>query len=111
MREIDASSDDRFPYAVRAEELFNEHRQAIFQQTDRLFCKFLVLQYVAGIFVALWISPLTWAGAESDIHQHIWAAIFLGAAIISLPVFLAVFRSGQMATRHCIAVGQMLMGA
>src|SRR4030095_11063637 len=64
-----------------------------------------------GIVAALVISPNTWAGSSSQIHPHIWAAIFLGGAIAIFPVALAIFRPGETLTRHAIAVGQMLTGA
>jgi two-component system sensor histidine kinase/response regulator len=41
-------------------------------------------------------------------HPHVWAAILLGLAIISLPVGLGCIRPGSIFTRHIIAIGQML---
>ena len=55
--------------------------------------------------------PRTWAGASSQIHPHIIAAIFLGGAITALPVYLACAYSGKAWTRHVIAVAQMLMSS
>src|SRR6185312_14250533 len=51
------------------------------------------------------------AGTASKIHIHIFAAIFLGALITALPVFMAWKHPGRALTRHTIAVGQMLMSA
>ena len=76
-----------------------------------MFAGLMTLQWVAGVAAALWISPKTWAGAESHTHPHVWAALFLGGAISSLPIVLAVTRPGRPTTRYVIAVGQMLMGA
>src|SRR5205814_8695471 len=45
------------------------------------------------------------------IHMHVWAAILLGGAISSFPVFLALKRPGHALTRHTIAVAQMLTSA
>jgi len=66
---------------------------------------------MAGIAVALWLSPLTWAGLESNTHVHVWAALFLGGAVAALPIGMAIARPGDLATRHVIAVGQMLASA
>lgn len=95
----------------RATILFDEHRQRVFKQTDRLFAGLLVLEFLAGILAAWFISPLSWAGTTSHTHPHVWFALILGAAIISLPVFLAIRCPGQKVTRHVIAVTQMLESA
>ncbi|HWY85730.1 MAG TPA: response regulator [Gemmataceae bacterium] len=95
----------------QATTLFNQFTQAIFRRTDRLFAWLLVLQWLAAILAALWISPLTWAGTSYQTHIHVWAAVFLGGLIIALPVGCAFYLPGKRWTRHTIAVGQMLMGA
>jgi len=95
----------------RAEELFTQYQRAIHTRTDRLFAGLMVLQWVAGILFALWVSPLAWAGATSRTHLHVWAAVLLGGAICAFPAALGFFRPGRRSTRHTIAVGQMLMGA
>jgi two-component system sensor histidine kinase/response regulator len=97
--------------ALRSDELFAKHKHDIFVHTDRLFASLMVLQWVAGILFALWISPLAWFGTVSRTHVHVWAAIFLGGAICSVPALLGVFRAGEPSTRYTIAVAQMLMGA
>ena len=69
------------------------------------------VQWLAAIAITLWISPRTWAGASSQIHPHVWAALFLGGAISALPVILGLTRPGARSTRYAIAVAQMLMGS
>src|SRR5438128_766179 len=78
----------------RAEENFATHQQAIYRDTDRMFAVLMAVQWVAGIAAALWIAPRTWAGTNSEVHVHVWAAIFLGGAINILPIALAVKRPG-----------------
>ena len=95
----------------RVEEIFDEHKQLVYQRTDRMFGALMMFQWVAGVAAALWVSPKTWIGAESQTHPHVWAALFLGGAISSLPIVLALTRPGRPSTRYTIAVGQMLMGA
>ena len=80
----------------------------IYEKTDRLFARLLLLQWLAGIAVALFISPQTWIGQSSSAHLHLWAAIFLGGAIAGLPLYLAWKQPGQVLNRHVIAVAQML---
>ncbi|PYV38570.1 MAG: hybrid sensor histidine kinase/response regulator, partial [Acidobacteria bacterium] len=95
----------------RTQVLFQEHQQFIFKRTDRLFAGLMIFQWLAGIVAAYWISPRAWAGATSQIHIHIWAAVFLGGMIASLPIFLALTQSGTAFTRHTIAAGQLLTSA
>src|SRR5438874_2436027 len=91
--------------------LASQQQLLIYQRTDRLFAGLMLFQWLAGIAAALWISPQTWAGSESRIHLHVWAALYLGGAITALPVFLALTHPGNAVTRHAIAIGQMLTSA
>ncbi|HEY3104015.1 MAG TPA: PAS domain S-box protein [Pyrinomonadaceae bacterium] len=93
----------------RAGELFAAHQQTIYRTTDRMFAVLMVVQWIAGIAAALWISPRTWIGTVSHTHLHVWAAIFLGGAISVFPIALAVKKPGATITRHSIATGQILM--
>ena len=74
--------------ALRTEECFVSQQNGIYRQTDSLFARLLVLQWLAGIAMAIWISPRAWVGTTSEIHPHVWAAIFLGGVICSFPVLL-----------------------
>jgi PAS domain S-box-containing protein len=108
-----ASKMIEVPEAVsgRIIELFKEQQQNIIRHTDRLFLWLMICQWFFAVWLALWISPRTWSGVDSQIHPHVWLAIFLGGIITSAPVFLARTQPGKTLTRHVIAVGQMLMSA
>ncbi len=95
----------------RVKELFYKYKQDIYKHIDRMFAILMVVQWFAGIAAAVWLSPRTWVGAESQIHPHVWVAIFLGGVITFFPVALALTRPGETSTRYVIAIGQMLMGA
>jgi PAS domain S-box-containing protein len=97
--------------SARAETDFQEHRQAIFRRTDGMLLWLLAGQWFAGVGIASWISPEAWAGTESYLHPHVWAAVFLGGIITSLPIALAALCPGRVLTRHTVAAGQMLMSA
>src|SRR5882672_5919135 len=101
----------RAPLEGRALELFEIHRTDIYKRMDRLFAVLLLVQWIAGVGVALWISPLTWIGQTSRIHPHVWTAVSLGALITFFPVALCAAWSGAAFTRHTIAVAQMLWSA
>src|ERR1700722_13410488 len=82
----------------RAQELFEQQRQAVFVRTDRLFAVLLIVQWLAAILTALIVSPRSWEGTTSSVHIHVWTAIILGAAITSMPVWLVVTRPGAVIT-------------
>ena len=97
--------------AELAEEHFQDHCQRVWRRTDRIFAGLMALQWLAGIGVALWVTPRTWIGATSSLHLHVEAAIFLGGAIAAFPILLVFLRPGQAITRHVIAVSQILTSA
>jgi signal transduction histidine kinase len=97
--------------SARVQTLLTEAESKVHCRTDRMFARLMVFQWVAGILAALIISPQTWIGAASQVHVHVWAAIFLGGVISGFPVFLVFSRPGHVMTRHTIAVAQMLTSA
>jgi two-component system, sensor histidine kinase and response regulator len=95
----------------RIGELLTQHKNKIYTQTSRLFTILMLVQWVAGIAAAVWISPRAWAGPVSQVHLHVWLAVFLGGTITSLPVFLTIARPNDAFTRHMVGVCQMLMSS
>jgi len=95
----------------RAAALFAENEQELHRRTDRLFAALMLVQWVASIAFAIWVSPLTWEGPVSRTHLHVWAAIVVGGAISVFPALLGLLRPGHTSTRFTIATAQMLMGA
>lgn len=105
------ASSEVSPIERHATELFQAQELANAQRTDRLFAWLLGIQWLVGVGIALWISPLAWEGRWSYMHIHVWAAIFLGGAIAGFPILLALRLPGAPLTRHVIAVGQMMSSA
>src|SRR6202045_1322413 len=97
--------------ARRSDELFEQQQQEIYRNTDQLFARLIIFQWIAAVAMALLISPYTWIGQSSAIHIHVWAAIFLGGAISFFPIWLTRAWPGATITRYVIAVAQMLMSA
>lgn len=97
------------PDNLRARELFQQHQLFVYQQTDRIFAILMPLQWLAGIAAAYFVSPFTWAGVESRVHIHVWAALLLGGLITLLPMVLVITRPGALITRNIVAISQMLM--
>jgi PAS domain S-box-containing protein len=93
----------------RAEEFFRQQQTSVYKRTDYLFAFLLPGQWLAGIIAAYFISPYAWSGNQSSLHPHLWAAIFLGGAITSLPLFLVIAHPGAATTRYTVAASQMMM--
>lgn len=111
MRLAFSKHDSDVELTPRAREIFNQRRLTSLQQTDRWFAKLMIFQWLAGIAASLVFTPLEWSGSEKTIHINVWAAVFLGGAITSLPVYLSWARPGATITRHVIAVSQALFSA
>lgn len=95
----------------RDRELLREHLGVLHRRTDRMFGVLFVLQFIAGILAAAFISPRTWAGPVSETHVHLWAAVLLGGCLVSMPLALIVVMPGKAVTRYTIAVAQMMFSA
>lgn len=95
----------------RVSALVEENQRKSHSQLDRLFAGLMLIQWVAGIAVAVWLSPLTWIGTTSQVHMHVWMAVFLGGLVSALPIFLALRYPGEKITRHVIAASQVLWSA
>jgi two-component system, sensor histidine kinase and response regulator len=110
MNEPILAGADPEPIARRAAELYEAQIFAGHRGVDRLFSVLLLLQWLAAIVVALMVSPRTWAGEASRVHVHVWAALLLGGATVSLPIALTLARPGRTSTRQAVAIAQMLLG-
>lgn len=95
----------------RAAELFADDSQRSHRETDRAIAGLLMVQWIAGVAIALWLSPRTWIGQTSQVHLHVWAALLLGGFITLPAAALGLARSGHTLTRHVMAVAQMLDSA
>ncbi len=100
-------------------ELISSKTKTIFDQLvkknyadcDQMFAVLLFIEWLGGIITALIVSPTAWEGVTSNTHIHVVLSIWLGMAIIVLPIALAWFYSGTAMTRQTIAVAQILMTA
>ncbi|MBN9420634.1 MAG: PAS domain S-box protein [Candidatus Eremiobacteraeota bacterium] len=95
----------------RAAELLALHQSSIYSRTDRLFAHLLLFEWLWSILFAALITPRTWAGAASEPHVHLLAAVILGGLISIFPVIMVHFHPGERQTRYGIACAQMLMSA
>ncbi len=94
--------------SVQLEALISERNQKRDYDTNRMFVRLMLLQWVLGVGCAFWVSPRTWIGATSSPHIHLYAAIGLGTLFSCFPIFLAWKRPRAVGTRYAIAIGQVL---
>lgn len=97
--------------SARAAELFAELMNANHRRTSRLFAVLMVAQWVFAVLVAVFWSPWGWEGRAQSVHLHVYTAVFLGAALSSLPLWLTLTRPESVLTQYVVAVSQMLWGA
>ncbi len=99
------------PWVPRAQGLYDRHIDRLNCWMDRSMAALLIVQWLFQIALAVWVSPLTWAGLQSSIHPHVWTAVGLGGLAISVPLALIYFRPGRRSTRLSIAAAQGLTTA
>ena len=109
MSEISSSSSP--VVNERAAALYRDHLREIHRRTNRIFVGLLLFQWAAAVMIACWISPHTWIGETSRVHLHVWAALGLGAALVSLPLYFVLRLPDHFATRHLVAIAQALFSA
>ncbi len=97
--------------AISSGELFQIQQHRAHSWADRFFLGLMLVQFLGLMATAAWISPLTWSGTNSSIHQHVWAALLIGGPITLFPAFLAWKLPGSTLTRFSIAIGQMFVSA
>lgn len=91
----------------RERKVFDSHLLDVSKKTDRIFAGMFIFQWLFGIILALWLSPLAWEGTESKVHLHVYAAFFLGGLAALFPVALMFFRAGHYWNRYYVAVSQV----
>jgi tRNA A-37 threonylcarbamoyl transferase component Bud32 len=99
------------PKRSQGSDLFREQWARIIAATDRGFAVVLGVEWVVGIALAVFVSPLAWAGTRYSIHEHVWAALFLGGTIALPPALIAWFSPGRIYGRQLVAIAQILMAA
>lgn len=97
--------------AGRTRQILRDYQRQISCRTDTLFAGLMLLQWLAGIAAALWLTPYTWTGARASVHFHVWLAFFFGGLLCSLPLVLVWRRPGEAVTRYAIALCQMLFSS
>ncbi len=102
--EIKAGSQP--PSHERVETIFRALKHTTYKQTDRMFAWLMAFEWLAAMAAAALISPQIWPTLRP--LQLLVTASTLAGLIYLLPLYLALRSPGRPATRHIIAIGQML---
>jgi two-component system, NtrC family, sensor histidine kinase HydH len=108
---MDLQSADISEADPRVRRLFQERYHALTVRCDRLLLKLMLAQWAAAVVFAYWVSPLAWAGRHAVIHGHVYAALFIGGAITSLPLYMVLRHPGEQSTRYVTSAAQVLWSA
>lgn len=96
---------------IKAQKIYKEQLEKIFCQADVLFGGLLITEWFAGILLSMLWTPRVWNGAISNVHLHVYLAVWLGLATLSLPMFFIIKLPGRPITRQVVAIAQMIMTA
>lgn len=93
---------------VRGAQLYEEQLLTQRRDLDRLFSKLLLVQWAAGIVLALVYSPAAWATKQQAMGGFLWLAILGGGVLTLVPLAMSRMMPGAGVTRHVMAGSQML---
>lgn len=91
--------------------LFSQQIRKIQYSTDWIFAGLFAVQLVATILLTLWVSPFTWIGSTSFIHQHVWYSIAFGALIAIFPWMMILRDPGNDWNRYVVGIAQVLFSS
>jgi diguanylate cyclase (GGDEF)-like protein len=95
--------------SARAAEYFEYSYNELASHVDRMFVCLLAAEWIGAIAAAWFVAPRIWNGAHGSVHPHLWAAILAGPTFILPTICLALIYPGRQATRHAVAVAQILV--
>ena len=103
----------------RLDEICDERLQALINDSkvrnnlvvNGLFVWLMVIQYVVGIVLAIWLTPQTWVAETPYLHLHVWFAVIFGGILSGLPIYFARFLPEATATRYVMAISQAFWSA
>ncbi|HZN97109.1 MAG TPA: hypothetical protein VFB61_05195 [Gemmatimonadales bacterium] len=95
----------------RGQKLYDEQLLTQRSNLDNLFSKLLLVQWLAGIVVAIVWSPTGWADKQQNPGGFVTLAIVAGGVLALTPLLMARLMTGARLTRHVMAAAQMMFSA
>ena len=100
------------PAAINdAQTLFRQEISKVQRMTHSVFRFLLPAQWLAAVFCAVWVSPLTWSGSTASLHNHVIAATAIGGLLTVFPLWLMRYAPERAVTRHVACSAQLLFSA
>ena len=96
---------------ARLKQLVEQSTAKNHQTVNEMFVWLMVVQYVAGIVLAIWITPFTWVANTSYLHLHVWLSVIFGGVLSGFPIYFARVFPNATATRHMMAISQAAWSA
>ncbi|MBV9999606.1 MAG: hypothetical protein JO015_10905 [Verrucomicrobia bacterium] len=98
-------------FTASAEGLFRREELRLRIRAEEHFFWMFLIQWIAGIIVCGWVSPLAWEATQASLHDRLIIPVGLGGLLVGTPMALIRFFPGVWFTRHVVAAAQMLFGA
>ncbi len=92
----------------RAAEVFRQSHHNYTRLVHRIFCALMAAQWVFVIVLSLWVTPRTWIGEQSRVHEHVLFAVFLGGLLCGGSIGAMLLRPFAASTLHVVACAQVL---
>jgi methyl-accepting chemotaxis protein len=91
------------------QEYFLESCNAVDREAHRVFRYLFVIQFVGLVIAAIYLTPLTWIGATSYLHLHVWASVVVGGTLSVVPFVLTKISPNWKWTRYVVCISQSLL--
>ncbi len=103
------NSETRLPLTDRVDELFRQRQEEVYRETDQIFVRLLLVEWIVLVIAALVVAPGNGSAQAGHIDLQVWVATILGGTVTLVPVALARLRPGSAITRYTVAAAQMLL--
>lgn len=92
----------------KSQELFDESYKQLCIDNDNVFAILLFVQWFSAVAVAMFVSPLTWIGAQGLVSVHIYASLIIGGLLTLFPYYLIRKDPGAVINRYSNVIAQGL---
>lgn len=95
----------------RSLENLTKFKEKIYQNINEIISYLLIVQWIAAMLVAYFVTPQTWVGATDHIQIHLFGTVILGFLISVPPVIYARSRKTHQSSRILLVISQMLFSS
>lgn len=92
----------------REKEIFKQNYILYSRKADHLFATLFIFQLILAVVLAVWFTPKTWIGQDSQVHWHIYLAVYIATITALYPIYLGFLKAGKYSNRFVMAAAQMI---